>query len=505
MNERLLTDFAPELNGEPLPPGFYILTLESPQVPHTGNNFNDVRLMAVVSANMSFKTTNSEALVWLTDLSTGDPLQDAPVTIFDTQFEPVGKGVTDADGLVYVNDLVKGTEWYDTFFALSDDLRSYGFASANWSSGVSPYDFGVWQDYYTQPDRPTAYLYTDRPLYRPGQTVFFKGIVRVDDDLNFTLPQTSEVNVTIESFEETIYSKTLPLSSYGSFEDELLLDMEAALGSYTIRVRFPGKEEYIGEVGFNVAEYRKPEFIVDVSAAPENVLPGEPMTMTVQADYYAGGGLSNAKVTWGMLASTYYFTPSDDYAAYTFMDYEADTGYYYQENADYGGEYVADGATQTDDNGKAVVTLPADLGSSKQSQQFTFEVVVTDFSGMVVAGRDSLVVHRSGVYPGVRSKAYVGEIGKEQFFEIVALDWDSQPVHNQVVDVDIVERRWYSVQEQDANGRITWSSSVQEFPVVDIKDLALDEKGYGQVKFTPEVGGVYRVKGQRGRSAGKYR
>ncbi len=494
LNERILTDFTPEPNREPLPPGFYILTLESPQVPHTGNNFNDVRLVAVVSANMSFKTTNSEALVWLTDLTTGDPIQDAPVTIYDTQFEPVGKGVTDADGLVYVNDLVKGTEWYDTFFALSEDFKSYGFASANWSSGVSPYEFGIWQDYYAQPDRPTAYLYTDRPLYRPGQTVYFKGIVRVDDDLNFALPQTSEVNVTVESFEETVYSKTLPLSSYGSFEDELPLDTEAALGSYTIRARFPGKEEYIGEVSFNVAEYRKPEFIVDVAAAPENVLPGDTMTMTVQADYYAGGGLSNAKVTWGMLVSPYYFTPSDDYAAYTFMDYEADTGYYYQENANYGGEYVADGATQTDDNGRAVVTLPADLGSSKQSQQFTFEAVVTDFSGTVVAGRDSLVVHRSSVYPGVRSKAYVGEIGKEQFFEIIALDWDSQPVPNQVVNVDIVERRWYSVQEQDANGRITWSSSVQEFPVDYITDLALDEKGYGQVKFTPEVGGVYRVK-----------
>jgi uncharacterized protein YfaS (alpha-2-macroglobulin family) len=246
-------------------------------------------------------------------------------------------------------------------------------------------------------------------------------------------------------------------------------------------------------VSFNVAEYRKPEFIVDVAAEPKNVLPGDNMTMTVQADYYAGGGLANAEVKWGMLSAPFYFKPSDEYAAYTFMDYEADSGYYYQENATSSGEYVADGTTQTDDHGHAVVTLPADLGSSKQSQQFTFEAVVTDFAGTVVAGRDSLVVHRSGVYPGIRSTAYVGEIGQEQTFEIVALDWDSQPLPNQVVDVDVVERRWYSVQEQDANGRITWSSSVQDIPVTSFKDLALNDKGFGQVKFTPEAGGVYRV------------
>jgi uncharacterized protein YfaS (alpha-2-macroglobulin family) len=494
LNERVLTDFNPQPNGEPLKPGFYILTLESPQVPHPGNNFNDVRLVAVVSTNLSFKTTDSEALVWVTDLTSGDPVQGAPVTIYNTQFEPVGTGISDADGLVYVNDLVKGSEWYDTFFALSDDLQSYGFASANWSSGVSPYDFGIWQDYYAQPDRPTAYIYTDRPLYRPGQPVYFKGIVRVDDDLNFSLPKPSEVNVTIESFEETVYSKTLPLSSFGSFEDELPLADEAALGTYTIRVRLPGKEDYIGEVSFNVAEYRKPEFIVDVAAEPKNVLPGEIMTMTIQADYYAGGGLANAEIKWGILTAPFYFTPSDEFAAYNFMDYEADTGYYNQENTTGGSEYVADGTTQTDDKGHAVVTLPADLGSTKQSQQFTFEAVVTDFAGTVVAGRDSLVVHTSAVYPGVRSKAYVGEIGKEQNFEIVALDWNSRPIPDQVVNVEVVERRWYSVQEQDANGRVTWSSSVQEIPVTSFSDLVLDDNGYGQISFTPQVGGVYRVK-----------
>ena len=495
LNERILSDYTPQQKGgEALAPGFYILTLDSPQVPHSGSNFGDVRLVAVVAANLSLKTTNSEALVWLTDMNTGDPIQGAPVMIYDTNFKPIGKGTTDADGLVYVSEIAKGVEWYDTFFAMSDDARSYGFASANWSSGVSPYDFGVWQDYYSQPDRPTAYLYTDRPLYRPGQPVYFKGVVRVDDDLKFRLPEASEVSVTIESFEETVYEKTLPLSLYGSFEGELLLDGEAALGSYAIRVRFPGKEEYIGEVSFNVAEYRKPEFLVDIAAEPKNVLPGDTMTMTVQADYYAGGGLVNANVAWTLLSAPFYFTPSDEYTSYTFADYEADTGYYYQDYTNYGGEYVADGTAQTDENGRAVISLPADLGSAKQSQQFTFEAVVTDFAGTVVAGRDALVVHRSAVYPGIRSKVYVGQAGKEQIFEIVALDWENQPTPNQVVNVEVVERRWYSVQEQDANGRLTWSSSVQELPVTSIKDFVLDGKGYGQVKFTPEVGGVYRVK-----------
>jgi uncharacterized protein YfaS (alpha-2-macroglobulin family) len=494
-NERVFTEFTPKQKiGEPLAPGFYILTLDSPQFVNKSGPFTDVRLVAVVAANLSLKTTDTEALVWLTDLTTGDPIQGAPVTIYDTNFKPVGKGTTDKDGLVFIQEIVKGSEWYDTFFAMSDDLQTYSFASADWSSGVSPYDFGVWQDYYSQPDKPTVYLYTDRPLYRPDQPVYFKGIVRVDDDLRFKLPGASEVNVTIESFEETVYEKTLPLSKFGSFEGELRLDKEAKLGSYVIRARFLGKEEYIGEVSFNVAEYTKPEFLVDVTTGPQNSLPGDTISMTVQADYYAGGPLVNADVSWTLLSAPFYFRPSDDYSSYNFFDFEEDAGYYYEESSVYGGNFVSEGRTQTDGQGRAVVALPADLGSSSQSQQFTFEAVVTDFAGTVVAGRDDLVVHRSAVYPGVRAKDYVGQAGKEQTFEIVALDWESQPVPNQMVDVEIIERRWYSVQEQDANGHFTWKSYVEEIPVTSFEDLALDAKGLGQVKFTPEAGGVYRVK-----------
>jgi uncharacterized protein YfaS (alpha-2-macroglobulin family) len=494
-NERVLTEFTPkQKSGEPLVPGFYILTLDSPQLPKGPQLFTDVRLVAVVAANLSLKTTNSEALIWLTDMTSGDPIQGAPVTIYDTEFRTVGSGTTDDDGLVLFDEIVKGTEWYDTFFAMSDDPQTFSFASGNWSSGVSPYNFGVWQDYYSQPDKPTVYLYTDRPLYRPDQPVYFKGIVRVDDDLTFTLPDASEIQVTIESFEETIYEKTLPLSKFGSFADQIILDKEAKLGSYVIRARFLGKEEYIGEVSFNVAKYSKPEFLVDVSAEPKNLLPGDLISMTVQADYYAGGPLVNAKVGWTLLSAPFYFTPSDEYTAYNFNDYEEDAGYFYEDYSGAVGNYVSEGNAQTDEKGGVVVTLPADLGSTSQSQQFTFEAVVTDFAGTVVAGRDDLVVHRSAVYPGVRARDYVGQAGKEQTLEIVALDWQSQPVPNQVVEVEIVERRWHSVLEQDGSGHVTWKSSVEEISVTAFEDLVLDGKGLGQVSFTPVTGGVYRVK-----------
>ena len=127
---------------------------------------------------------------------------------------------------------------------------------------------GIWSSYYAPANQPTAYVYTERPIYRPGQPVYFKGIVRLDDDLDYSLPETKKVKVTISSYKEKVYEEELELSDFGSFDGKLLLDPEAALGYYTIEARFPGDDRLLGSVTFNVAEYRKPEFQVKVTATP---------------------------------------------------------------------------------------------------------------------------------------------------------------------------------------------------------------------------------------------
>jgi len=494
LNERVLQSFKPVAgDGTPLEPGFYLSALDSPQVEHPGSIFLDQRLVMVASANLTLKTTNSEALAWLTDMTTGKPLADVPVSIYNTGWQLVGQGVSDAQGIATIDQLKKGTEWFDTFFAVTEDSKSFGFAAANWSSGVSPYNFGIWQDYYSQPDQPKAYIYTDRPLYRPGQPVNFKGVVRMDDDMRYHLPTVSEVNVTIESYQEVVFEKSMSISEFGSFSGELLLDEKAALGTYTIRARFPGSDVYIGEVAFNVAEYHKPEFLVDVSTEPANVLAGKSFTVTVQADYYAGGPLVNAQATWDLRASPFTFTPPDVYSAYSFTDDERDICYYCLGSG--GGEsYIADGKAQLDERGHLVLNLPAELSDAKTSQQFRFETAVTDFAGTTVAGRATLVVHHSEVYPGIRTREYVGQTGKETTFDLVALDWDGKPLSNQQVNVEVVERRWYSVQKQDDQGRITWDTTVEEIPAATFNDIVLDSQGKGEISFIPEKGGIYRAR-----------
>jgi hypothetical protein len=75
---------------------------------------------------------------------------------------------------------------------------------------------------------------------------------------------------------------------------------------------------------------------------------------------------------------------------------------------------------------------------------------------------------------------------------MIAVDWDSNGISNQSLDVDIVERRWSSVQEQDSNGRTTWTYEVEEIPV-DSGSVTTNSEGEATYTFTPPRGGVYKV------------
>lgn len=491
LNERVLQSFHPVMkDGSPLTPGFYFLGLDSPSIVHS-ERFLDHRMLVVAEANLTFKTYTTGALIWLTGLESGQPISGVGITVYDNKFNPIANGKTDDDGMLAV-DLPAPAEPYDNRFAMTDEGEVFAFAVSNWGSGVNMWDYGIWGGYYGPTNQPTTYVYTERPIYRPGQPVYFKGIVRIDDDLEYSLPDFSEVHVTVANYEEVIYEEDLSISSLGSFDGKITLDSEAALGYYTISISTGKDKAVIGSVTFTVAEYRRPEFQVQVSTNPTDVLAGGKYTVQVSAEYYSGGAVAGAEVSWTLVSDPFVFIPPDEYTGFNFTDFDQDI-YDSREESEQAGELIAEGVGTTDANGRFTITLTADLSKYKGSRQFTFEATLTDVAKNAVSGRVVIVAHRSQVYPGIRAKTYVAKEGESTAFEMVALDWEGLPMAGQALSVEIVERRWYSVQEQDPSGRVTWKSSVEDIPITTI-EATTNEKGEAQVSFIPPNGGIFRAR-----------
>src|SRR5690606_32173582 len=127
---------------------------------------------------------------------------------------------------------------------------------------------------------------------------------------------------------ETVFEQDLPLSPFGTFNAELELSEDASLGSYYLNVELPTEREYGGEgggVSFSVAEYRLPEFTVDVAPVENEVVQGDTVQVTIDSTYFFGGKVSNATVNYTIVSSAYFFDFEGE-GRYDFIDYNADGG-----------------------------------------------------------------------------------------------------------------------------------------------------------------------------------
>ena len=446
------------------------------------------KAMLVVSRhNLSLKTSPTEELIWATDLRSGEVLPNLSIVAMDEYGDVLSQGTTDQDG-VFAGEKHDAQDRRAVVFAFAGDPQAPGpdFCAAidGWSDGITPWQFDLPVEYYDNPY--AAYVFTDRPIYRPGQTVYFKGILRRDDDAHYDLPpEGAEVLVEIWDPQGTqVFEEELSVSAMGTLDSKFDLAEEAALGVYAIRMAYDERE--FG-TSFQVAEYRKPEFQVEVEADRPEYVQGDKINVTAQATYFFGGPVADAQVRYTVLAADHFF----NYQGQGWWDF-SDYDYRRSRGGGYYGERIADGEGTTDGEGRFTFSLEADIAEQTVSQRLTLEVTVTDVNNQEVSNRTEAVVHKGLYYIGLRPERYVGTAGQEARVNVITVDWASEPAPGQEVTLVFAEHRWYSVQKQAEDGRYYWEGVVEDTPVF-TTTVETDAEGRAVAGFVPETGGVYKV------------
>jgi len=482
--------------AQPLPPGLYYVKLTAPDLEKRPDYKPSRYIFSKSRLNLTLKQTRSEALVWATDLGSGQPVADLPVAFYHETELLDASNTTNADGLASNDDIAVDSVW-DAFFALTGQPgdEDFGIAYNDWDEGISPWDFDVPTEFWGSDYQ--GYLYTDRPIYRPGQTVYFKGILRADDDAHYRLPDEIEsLEVQIDDPQgKELYKESLPLSEMGSLYDELVLDEEAPLGTYFVEMRDPERDLFVS-TSFRVAEYKKPEFQVSLTTARDAYLSGDTLGVSVEATYYFGGPVADAQVHWSVLSDDYTFRyecPSGQSCPwYSWTDF--DWGSY--EGQEYYGRYgrlVAEGDARTDAQGRVTWDVATDIAPEAQSQIFTIEASVTDLNGQQVSNRTAAIVHGAEFYAGLAPRGYLVEAGEEQEVDLLAVDWDGEPLTDVPLTVVFMAHRWYSVRRQAEDGNYYWDWTAQDTPLL-TTTVTTDDQGQATAAFTPRKAGSYRVR-----------
>ena len=483
-------------DGGVLPTGIYELRVTAPEVdPDTAYWQNRNVLLLVADTNLVVKEMFGEVNVWATDLATGEPVSGRNITLYQRNGDAGGTAVTDDNGFARL-DYMPSESYLQGVFVTSNEPGASGFgaASTNWTDGVQPWQMGIQSDGGPEQDI-YAYIYTDRPIYRPGDTVYYKGIVRDTNFGRYTLPDIEQLNVTVnpnfffgEEADSFTDSFTVELDADGVFYGEFALPEDVPLGDYAFNL---AGDLWLSSRPFTVAEYRAPEFEVTVTPAAPEILRGEATNVTVQATYLFGGSPAGLPVNWTIYQNEY--VPELDTPGYVFGDqaqynYEANDPFSFPGRSE---EWVADGNGVTDAAGRIVISLPADLldKAAAGSRKVRVEVTVGGLGEFPVSSRAEVVFHAADAYVGLRTDDYVVDAGNEATIDLLTVDWAGEPVADQTVEVAFYQRDWQSERVIDFGTRFTrWTPVDTE---VGRQSVTTDAGGEATVSFSPESGGSY--------------
>lgn len=472
--------------GEPLPTGFYGLTWRAPGQ----NQYRETVRVAVVDLHALLKVGLDEALVWVTNLTTAEPVAGASVRLVSEAGTVLGSGTSNADGVARFAVSGLGERW-NAYTAIVGEPGQPGFgvARTDWNYSVSPWDFDIPYD-YGRSLTYRGYLQTDRPIYRPGQMLYFRGILRNDDDGQYSLPEPgTEVEITLTQWDGTQIDRAeLAVSEAGTLDGAFELPADIQLGSYRLALKAPETPGETAAIEIAVAAYRKPEFEVTVSPAQTDYLNGETADVVIDAHYYSGGAVDGAKVHWTVRARPATFAP--DVPGWWRWGASSRTWELWREP-----EVVAEGDGLTNAEGQLIVTLPltlAPLGDEEaiSAQRWEVEATVSDEAVFPVTQESPLAVHTSRFYVGLKPQSWVADANRPAPIDLLALDWDAQPVPDQRVRITLARRAWTYVASTEPFRSGTWT---HEDTVVETLSARTGADGTATVSVTPPSSGSYVV------------
>lgn len=371
---------------------------------------------------------NGELLVFAVDRRTGEPRADTQVEIVKAR-KTITAGRTNSEGLFRTKIETKTSD-EDLGDPEIPEVDNNGFvvlASHKENFAISDLESFYFNEGVAQ--RLQGYIYTDRPIYRPTHQVFFKGILRhVDEQGKYHSLKSQTISVTIkDSNDARVYEQELRLSSRGTFHGELTLAEGAPLGTYQIEAQ---TDEGSSTGSFEVAEYKKPEYKVNVTTPQRFVPAGNKSKFEINARYFFGAPVANAEVKYYIYRSRYYPSYWENDEPEPNLDDEID----YAGFAGYYSDMVGEGDGKLDASGRLEIPFDVPVNSDNDVWDFQYrlEAQVTDSSRRSINGTANLVATRGSVIARAVSDKSVYSPGQTASVKVTTSDYEGHPVSAKV-------------------------------------------------------------------------
>jgi uncharacterized protein YfaS (alpha-2-macroglobulin family) len=462
-------------------PGYYVVR---------GRMFGTTRTVTFTVSDIAMvvKRAPGQLVVWVVNRATDAPVPNAEVTVTSPEGSQVfARGRTGPDGI-----------WTGAGF------EGDAYVSARYGEHLAQADprySGYYDRYYGSGSGNLVYVYTDRPVYRPGHTVYFKGIAREWVGGRYEEASGRQVAVEVrDEYDTAIHTAQLASDAMGAFSGEFQLSSSATPGVYRIRADLG--EDLIGSASFTIAEYRKPEYKVTLTMEPPVVVTGSPLRARLEARYYFGAPLPNARVRWSGYVNTRWwgweeFVPKPEEEPLWVSEREEES---YQTAGYAWGEIPIKGEGVTDANGLLIIDLPTTFRNRTLDRPLSLRISaeVLDIAGREGSTGAEATILPAGCFVHVDTANWLGKVGQPTEAVMTVLDAIAgSRVSGAEFKFEVISSRWVL-----ANKR--WREVRR---VVEETVLRAGPDGTVRYNFTPSEPGSYRlattVKDAQGRT-GRY-
>jgi hypothetical protein len=286
-----------EIRVPELPAGFYILIASSdPDFKDAGQVIAWTPFFSTQISYISQRNEKSEVVFYILDRETGIPLNNVMVNVFHSVYnynarkyenQKLGEYVTDESGMISLPGLPQNLSYNNLFlrFRLGDDIFMTG-------------------NYYQYPPNESnektslkTFFFTDRGIYRPGQTVYFKGILleKKGDNTSIKTGTKTTANLT-DVNNQKIAEQVFTTNEFGSFNGSFVIPVGLLPGTMTL-------SNGTGSATISVEEYKRPNFEVTFDPVEGNYHLNDSVTIIGKALAYAGNNIDGAAVKYRVVRS----------------------------------------------------------------------------------------------------------------------------------------------------------------------------------------------------------
>ena len=475
-------------------------------------NDNNTLTIQVTDLGITTRLGINRAVVMVRSLSKNEPVADADVYILDECSNDVdnplnhiiAQGKTDKNGLAVINYTEEQILAYENNpaykYSYQDNLTVY-VSKGDDKAVFTPTSHNSWRDGVTTGSRQSArkaqqrtFIFVDRGVYKPGETVTFRGIDR-DQVLGMLTAHKGEYTISVEdgwyNGDKLVDDFGGSLSDSGGFYGSFKIPDTAEPGTYSIYYRRQSAEDKYDSrrITFQIAEFERVKTSASITVPEITYYSGDTLTAELSAEYLAGGALSGAeyKTTWYKEATNLTF------------DTPETKGFHFGPDLYSYRTYYSDAKGKLSAEGKAALSCNSEPIKDGSTYSYRVESSVTDVSNQRISTAASVLVHPAKFYVGLKDPDRSGfaKINTKIEFPYILTDIKGNSLTNILqkvagVTYKLTREEWTIIHEQSVDNTLYTRYERQDIEE-ETGTISLSNTATSKIPFTPKKSGWYTL------------